>query len=330
MKKANITFSLIAKQLLFDLIGKDSQRGITLTYGWLANQFGHFALGYIPVLLFYGIYTQWLVLANPILWALLSTMILWTVFEAYNFLGPLLKPSRTNPFKPDWFNVGFDTLTDLLFFYTGSFAAILLYEMCFVYLICFLLLFVLTFFLFAYWYPLKMYTQYAYFPFQSRISAWTNDISDEQKQIVLTFISSNTPQHIIITGPENSGKTSLAVSIATELTIKKQACFYTTGIKLLSFLQDSDTLFQNKFSLPWSWRNVSCVVVDDINSYDSCSEILSVDMFKQSMQDSDFSQQNNSCLHNTSFIWVVGKEEVSENWEDFMKSCNVSYTRLKL
>jgi hypothetical protein len=35
----------ILQQLNFDLIGKDSYRGITLTYAWMANQFGHIALG---------------------------------------------------------------------------------------------------------------------------------------------------------------------------------------------------------------------------------------------------------------------------------------------
>ncbi len=38
----------VLKQLKDDLIGKDSYRGVTLTYTWLANQFGHFSLGFIP------------------------------------------------------------------------------------------------------------------------------------------------------------------------------------------------------------------------------------------------------------------------------------------
>ena len=44
-------FNLIINQLKLDLIGKDSHRGVTLTYSWLANQFGHFSLGFIPTYL---------------------------------------------------------------------------------------------------------------------------------------------------------------------------------------------------------------------------------------------------------------------------------------
>ena len=84
MKFAKITFKTIRAQIKYDLIGKDSQRGITLTYGWLANQFGHFALGFIPTILFYFLYTHKFPQYNPFIWAPLSTIILWTIFEAYN------------------------------------------------------------------------------------------------------------------------------------------------------------------------------------------------------------------------------------------------------
>lgn len=42
----SISIKDIRNQLKADLIGKDSYRGVTLTYSWLANQFGHFSLGY--------------------------------------------------------------------------------------------------------------------------------------------------------------------------------------------------------------------------------------------------------------------------------------------
>ncbi len=40
-----ITGRDIRNQLKADLIGKDSYRGVTLTYTWLANQFGHISSG---------------------------------------------------------------------------------------------------------------------------------------------------------------------------------------------------------------------------------------------------------------------------------------------
>ena len=38
----------ISMQLKYDLIGKDSYRGVTLSYAYLANQTGHFALAFGP------------------------------------------------------------------------------------------------------------------------------------------------------------------------------------------------------------------------------------------------------------------------------------------
>jgi hypothetical protein len=41
-KNYKISFKRILKQLQADLIGKDSYRGVTLTYAWLANSLGTF------------------------------------------------------------------------------------------------------------------------------------------------------------------------------------------------------------------------------------------------------------------------------------------------
>lgn len=39
----------IARQAVSDWFGKEVQSGYTLTYIWMANQLGHFTLGFIPV-----------------------------------------------------------------------------------------------------------------------------------------------------------------------------------------------------------------------------------------------------------------------------------------
>ena len=76
-------------QLKADLIGKDSHRGITLTYAWLANQFGHFGIGYIlTVIIYFGFKSYF---EKPILTAPLIVVGVVIAFELYNFLGPLLK-----------------------------------------------------------------------------------------------------------------------------------------------------------------------------------------------------------------------------------------------
>mgnify|MGYP003685171887 FL=1 len=82
--KKTITIKKILQQLKADLIGKDSYRGITLTYAWLANQFGHISLGFIPSFLLYHF------LDIDAMKSAIYVSLAWLVFETYNFLGPLL------------------------------------------------------------------------------------------------------------------------------------------------------------------------------------------------------------------------------------------------
>jgi hypothetical protein len=85
-----IPFKVWFGQLIKDLIGKDSYRGVTLTYAWLANQIGHFALGFIPTVTLFILMNK----ANYSITAIQSALgvtLFWFLFECYNFLVPLLK-----------------------------------------------------------------------------------------------------------------------------------------------------------------------------------------------------------------------------------------------
>ena len=86
----NISVQRILQQLKADLIGKDSYRGVTLTYAWLANQFGHISLGFIPTFLVYYF------LNIEAFKAALYVAAFWFLFELYNFLGPLLSKKESN------------------------------------------------------------------------------------------------------------------------------------------------------------------------------------------------------------------------------------------
>ena len=81
---ATIRLKDIISTLHADLIGKDSHRGITLTYGWLANQIGHYALGFIPTSL---LFLNGFSLLNSMLYV----GFFWLAFEIYNALSPLYK-----------------------------------------------------------------------------------------------------------------------------------------------------------------------------------------------------------------------------------------------
>lgn len=91
-----ITGRDIRNQLKADLIGKDSYRGVTLTYTWLANQFGHISLGFIPTFILYIVLSRYYSNDSASIRAAAFISAAWFIFEAFNFLGPLL---LSNPFK---------------------------------------------------------------------------------------------------------------------------------------------------------------------------------------------------------------------------------------
>ncbi len=91
-----ITGRDIRNQLKADLIGKDSYRGVTLTYTWLANQFGHISLGFIPTFILYIVLSRYYSNDMASINAAAFVSGAWFIFETFNFLGPLF---LANPFK---------------------------------------------------------------------------------------------------------------------------------------------------------------------------------------------------------------------------------------
>ena len=85
-----ITGRDIRNQLKADLIGKDSYRGVTLTYTCLANQFGHISLGFIPTFILDIILSRYYDNEYAAFWSAVYISAIWFIFETFNFLGPLL------------------------------------------------------------------------------------------------------------------------------------------------------------------------------------------------------------------------------------------------
>lgn len=189
-----ITCKAVLKQLRWDLIGKDSQRGISLTYGWLCNQWGHFGLGFFPAILM-GAYgnMHWFGLQNIVIAGLLISVIS-TLFEIFNFTYPLLSKKSEMTFEPAWGNVAFDTFTDLVFFYIGGLTAIQVLS-CLTsepvadgYFYALIGGFIYVAAIFTYWYTTKMYLQSSGFPFQFRLSQWMKPINENYKNVIIDII----------------------------------------------------------------------------------------------------------------------------------------------
>lgn len=329
----------ILRQLKADLIGKDSYRGVTLTYSWLANQFGHISLGFIPTILVHAIYIKYPSIARPEFYAALTVSGIWLAFETYNFLGPLLKKEihksgnlftkgTRYTFKPAWGNIAFDTFTDVCFFSLGAFlAGSLLGSYYLIPWILIALLLILAYPVY-YWFTTKIYLQVAQYPFQFRLSQWDYTISDSDKKTVEEFLSNQkSGKHLFVYGARNSGKTGICVGIATEKSIKRHTCTYTTAMKLYNMFDKEQ---KGTDTALWSWKDSDLLVIDDINPCYPAGiekELVTPEVFLQFLDTfSPQNDENRKIIKEKSTIWVLGNEcnDIMHNkWRDMLIAIGV-------
>lgn len=325
---AKQTLKDIFSQLKADLIGKDSYRGVTLSYAWLANQFGHFSLAFYPTIWVDYLYTHCSHCKHSGFWAAITMASFWFLFECYNFLGPLIKKKQSNNalvylpknkyvFEPQWWNVGFDTATDVLFFILGALSAGKMLEAS-AFSIWLNLGFALLLLIFPgrYWYLTKIYQQKAVYPFQFRLSQWNYYMEPAQVTLVKDYVKKAIPNHahLLVFGANNQGKSSLGVGIANELSIQHHTCVYTTANKLYSdFFDDSAS--------DWSWRNCDVLVIDDINPGDPITHELVAAMEFLNMLDRYQAPNitNRTVFKNTAVIWILGNQSQQRHYQESWK-----------
>ncbi|MBY0481154.1 MAG: hypothetical protein K2Q21_07350 [Chitinophagaceae bacterium] len=340
-----VTTKDVFHQLKADLIGKDSYRGVTLSYSWLANQFGHFSLAFIPTIPLYFLLKDYCGLSMPGLFASAIITGIWVVFETYNFLGPLLSNRVSHSkllfvsgpkyqFQPAWLNIAFDTFTDLCFFSLGAFSSgrmmgyynhgnITILSI-FTVFICLVVAYPAH-----YWYLTKIYQQNADYPFQFRLSQFDLPISEENKTTVKSYLQNNQPgKHLLIFGERDKGKTSLSVGLANEKSIQNKSCVYLTAMKLSSmFFEPEDIADTIKYL--WTWRNTDYLVIDDIDPGDPIKEnIISSDQFLEYIDKyTGHDEANRKIIQNTSVIWVLGNDAngiMRQKWTEMLQQLGVS------
>ncbi len=314
---STLNFKNAFSQLKADLIGKDSHRGITLTYAWMANQFGHFCLGAIPTFVSYTI-SKTKSDPKPILYCALIVTLFWFIFEIFNFLAPLAfnffskkyAHKKKYTFKPKWGNIAYDTTVDVFFFALGAFSASLFINYSTLNIYILLIIGVALIYPTIDWFFIKMYQSYAEYPFQFRLSQWNNEINENDKEKVIAFLKKeNTGNHLLLFGEKLSGKTSLAVGACNELSIKKNACFYLTGTKLYSLLFEESSLEQSQKLRPWHWKDADFLIIDDINpGYPFHEEIVRATDFLRFVDSlkSEPNTKNRNLIKNSNIIWVLG------------------------
>ncbi|WBX73997.1 hypothetical protein PG913_01765 [Tenacibaculum pacificus] len=339
---AKIKRRTVLNQLKEDLIGKDSHRGVTLTYSWLANQFGHIALGFIPSFILHDNIQHINGYKNPVYASFVVTLF-WFLFELYNFLGPLLKikPSSKKEkytFNPNWSNISYDTITDVAFFAFGAFLYSFykngLQDTPTIVVLTLLSLYLLK--ASSYWYLTKMYQHYANYPFQFRLSQWNFNINNEDKKSIFNFIEGKgSGNHLLIFGSQFCGKTSLGVGVLNELSIKHKVCLYTSAMKLFSFfyIEENTKLDRRRI---WSWKECDYLVIDDLNPGKPIDEELinpkNILRFLDPTETGEIDKESCSIIANKNIIWVLGnKNNTSQenNWLKMLLKIGVNEAKIE-
>jgi hypothetical protein len=337
-----ITAKDFLAQLKADLIGKDSYRGVTLTYSWLANQFGHFSLGFIPTLFVLLCLEKCYGETAAHTWAPIIISVAWLLFETYNFLGPLLSKKQSNSklvfvpkqrytFQPAWGNIAFDTLTDLGFFWLGAFCCAFSFSHSAMHAIVLGILGVLILFPFRHWYRTKMFLQIPRYPFQFRLSQWDLDIRNREVNLVKKFLACTQGQgvHVLMFGSKNSGKTSLSVGIATELSIQHHTGMYTTAAKLYTmFAEEPPAPTPRQPDKLWHWRNASLLIIDDVNPGEPVKkEIVNAETFLGYINGPYPGIDNRSTLAQKNVIWIMGmageENALVQSWQQMLVTIGV-------
>lgn len=336
MKTAAISSQRIRMQLKYDLIGKDSYRGVTLSYAFLANQLGHFALGFIPAfILFYFWPLNRFPVNDPAFGAACVIAACWFLFECYNFLKPLLGDKDKYVFQPDWWNVGIDTFIDVCFFVSGAFmVAGIASHKAYLWIFPVALLLVLLYFARS-WYITKICQQTAEYPFQFRLSQWQFRIDPANQQAVLAIQATQfTGVHVLMIGPKGCGKTSLAVAMANERSIDRQKCVYATASKWLTQLHDADDdlLKGNPYALA-TWRKADWLVVDDLHPGDPVlGDFITPAIVQQHLQSRP---ENIHALVSRNVIWVLGSDAPGthhqlRNWQQWLQQIGVQEAHMRI
>lgn len=324
-----MAIKISTKQLLAqvkdDLWGKDSQRGYSFTYSWMANQLGHIALGFIvSCALAWGAKAIWPSL--PSYYPCLGVALFWTIFEFFNCLGSIRKTSKNGAFPTPTAMVISDTATDVFFFYNGITWAILGFTGCGWLAIVAAVFFVCMLLLGGYWLRRKMFAWWAEFAVQFRLAQFVGKISESNIEIVNDFLKNPIQKHLLITGNSGSGKTLLATGIGTELAYKKEAVSYRTLFKWLPELVSGTP---NNSSDLWTWQQATAVVIDDIAPTINNSPLIDLSATLQLMETYFPSQAVANPLQ-AGFIWVIGDAQVLAIWEKLLKDKAVCAENIKI
>jgi hypothetical protein len=334
----NIPVKAIFHQLKQDLIGKDAFRGITISYAWLANQFGHIGLGFIPAAILYAISVNKENESKGIWGPSFIILAIWVVFEIKNYMvsisvrkkdSIIKKKAREAFYDPRKWHFRSDLFTDLCFFALGALSARMLFTLDMYTVLGCLVIIPIVIYESFYWYPAKIFLQRALYPFQFRLSQWSKYMSETNKNSINQFMYAGySGTHLLVFGEDDDEKIHLSIGIGSEVSYQLKKCRYLTAMKAFECFyryEAEDSPTSDQFC--WNWEEAELLIIDDINpSHSDIKEVIKPDEFLQKIND-NYGEENRRLLREKKVIWMLGNEihdnSEQKNWEELLVTIGV-------
>jgi hypothetical protein len=283
--RSAVTSFEIACQAVRDWFGKEVQNGYTMTYIWMANQLGHFTLGFLlTFLLTWSVeiaHAHWngcsiwvqpacqiepnQLLRGYILLIPVAQVLFWVAKELYDYHAAK-RETIGNPFQFDHWDVFADAATAVGFITIGIAVAYLSFISWHLAIGTFIVGALVSLIPAHYWLARKMCFQQADLPFLYRLADFNSIFTSKGDSLTVDqYLAARLPaRHLLIFGAMESGRTSLAVGIATEHCFKVRSARYMSWAKFLANAQRDPEPEMQEGGRVWPWRTSDIVVLDDV------------------------------------------------------------------
>lgn len=317
----------ILSQIHLDLFSKGVQTGYSATYSWLAGQFGHFASGLIFVVLVRAFYhtdgTLWNRIAPG---AFLGFFIAFKEWRDYR--AAVKDAAKAAVFPMDKADVAKDAATAVWFVVMGIFIGEALTARFPWGFRLSLILIVISVFIGRWWLTRKKCFQQSDVAVVYRLSNVRIQLSRGSQQSLVNDILEFTSlkgrrQHMLISGPLQSGKTTLACAIGAEHTFQLGPARYLTylAFREISKLKRDPTSTENRPLWPLAESNI--VILDDIDMAmtggQSAAQSGAQSAAQTALNAIDPDDLEN--LRKRRTIWVLSDVNQTGVWQSALKSC---------
>ena len=234
------------------LFDSDVYTSYTAWYAWRSNQCGHAGLGCI-VSLAAITFVPWF---DEHRWALFA---FYPFKEAFDFWRAV--KVNKGPFPVPWRVILADCVTDTLFVWLGVFITYLVPLSLWDIAVIAIAIAVVLAIALPYWRPSKRGFDKSGLPYLFRLATFYPANWEAAKAPIRDFLNQKGVGHLVLFGPHESGKTSLAVGIGCEAIEAGKNVRYLSACRLLEELSAPQRPDPDE---PWTVDEADVLIVDDV------------------------------------------------------------------